>query len=94
MRGHEIVPGAGIVRSHDACIVATTLDEIRSFVVPSLGADAQGCWVAPITALMRSIEEVFFMLPPASWGIRSRFAAKISIVSNFAQTASRKIAFN
>jgi hypothetical protein len=34
MRGHEIVSSAGIVRSHDACIVATTLDEIRSYVPP------------------------------------------------------------
>jgi hypothetical protein len=34
MRGHEIVPSVGIVRAHDACFVAATLDEIRSYVPP------------------------------------------------------------
>src|SRR5262249_29740462 len=31
LRGYEIVPGVG-VQPHDACFVATTLDEIRSKV--------------------------------------------------------------
>ena len=33
MRGYEIVPGVG-VQPHDACVVATTLDEIRTKVPP------------------------------------------------------------
>jgi hypothetical protein len=31
MRGYEILPGVG-VQAHDACVVAATLDEVRSKV--------------------------------------------------------------
>ena len=69
MRGHEIFLSVGMVRSHDACFVVGSLDEIRAYVPagdlscrPRAGRLSShledypviyGCWLSKAAGLSR-----------------------------------------
>jgi len=59
MRGHEIFPHVGIVRPHEACFVAESLDEIRAKVPPGTRCVGRApedypviyeCWLNEVSA--------------------------------------------